>query len=56
LYPLLPENVEIDRAENGELFYTYHAYTDEFPVSMIKISFFSATKFCTFPASASMAW
>ena len=31
LYPLLPENVEIDRAENGELFYTYHAYTDEVP-------------------------
>ncbi len=31
LYPLLPENVEIDRADNGELFYTYHAYTDEVP-------------------------
>ena len=31
LYPLLPENVEIDRAENGDLFYTYHAYTDEVP-------------------------
>ena len=31
LYPLLPENVEIDRAENRELFYTYHAYTDEVP-------------------------
>lgn len=31
LYPLLPENVEIDRAENGDLFYTYHAYTDEKP-------------------------
>ena len=31
LYPLLPENVEIDRKENGELFYTYHAYTDEVP-------------------------
>lgn len=31
LYPLLPENVEIDRAENGALFYTYHAYTDEVP-------------------------
>ena len=31
LYPLLPENMEIDRAENGDLFYTYHAYTDEVP-------------------------
>lgn len=31
LYPLFRENVEIDRAENGELFYTYHAYTDEVP-------------------------
>ena len=31
LYPLLPENVQIDRAENGELFYTYSAYTDEVP-------------------------
>ena len=31
LYPLLPENVEIDRDEHGNLFYTYHAYTDEVP-------------------------
>ena len=31
LYPLLPEHVEIDRADNGELIYTYHAYTDEVP-------------------------
>lgn len=31
LYPLLPENVEIDRAGNGDLVYTYHAYTDEVP-------------------------
>ncbi len=31
LYPLLPENVEIDRAENGDLYYVYHAYTDEVP-------------------------
>lgn len=29
LYPLLPENVETDRDENGELFYICHAYTDE---------------------------
>ena len=31
LYPLLPENMEIDRDKNGNLFYTYHAYTDEKP-------------------------
>lgn len=31
LYPLLPENVEIDRTENGDLFYIYHAYTNEVP-------------------------
>ena len=31
LYPLLPENVEVDRDEKGEIFYIYHAYTDEKP-------------------------
>ncbi len=31
LYPLLPENVEIDRTEQGELYYIYHAYTNEVP-------------------------
>ena len=31
LYPLLPENVEIDRDDGGELYYIYHAYTDEVP-------------------------
>ena len=31
IYPLLPENVEIDRTEKGELYYIYHAYTDEKP-------------------------
>ena len=31
LYPLLPENVEIDRLDGGDLFYTYHAYTNEKP-------------------------
>ena len=31
LYPLLPENVEVDRKENGDLYYIYHAYTDEKP-------------------------
>lgn len=31
LYPLLPQNVEVDRDESGELYYIYHAYTDEKP-------------------------
>ena len=31
IYPLLPENVEIDRQNGGELYYIYHAYTDEVP-------------------------
>ena len=31
LYPLLPENMEIDRDEKGEIYYIYHAYTDEAP-------------------------
>ncbi len=31
LYPLLPENVEVDRNEKGEIYYIYHAYTDEVP-------------------------
>lgn len=31
LYPLHPENMEIDRNEKGEIYYIYHAYTDEVP-------------------------
>ena len=31
MYPLLPENVEIDRTDEGELYYIYHAYTNEVP-------------------------
>lgn len=31
LYPLLPENVEVDRDEKGRIYYIYHAYTDEKP-------------------------
>ena len=31
LYPLLPENVEVDRDGQGRLYYIYHAYTDEVP-------------------------
>ena len=78
LYPLLPENVEIDRAEKRTAFLACIRFSRKtwrstgqrmesffiptmltrmkFPVSMIKILFSSATKFCTFPASASMDW
>ena len=31
LYPLLPEYVETDRDEKGQIYYIYHAYTDEVP-------------------------
>ena len=31
LYPLLPELVEVDRDKSGEIFYIYHAYTDDVP-------------------------
>lgn len=31
LYPLLPESVEVDRDGQGQLYYIYHAYTDEVP-------------------------
>ena len=31
LYPLLPENMEVDRNDKGEIYYIYHAYTDEAP-------------------------
>ena len=31
LYPLLPENVEVDRNTQGQIYYIYHAYTDEKP-------------------------
>lgn len=31
LYPLPAENMEVDRRPNGELYYIYHAYTDEVP-------------------------
>ncbi len=31
LYPLLPENMEMDRDKNGNLFYVYHAYSNEIP-------------------------
>ena len=31
LYPLPPENVELDRAENGELVYIFHRLTNEVP-------------------------
>ena len=40
LYPLLPENVEVDRDERGELYYIYHAYTDEVPGEQNKDIYF----------------
>lgn len=33
MYPLIPENVEVDRDKNGQLYYIYHAKTDEVPGS-----------------------
>lgn len=45
LYPLLPENVEVDRDESGELYYIYHAYTDEVPGEQNKdITIMAVTK------------
>ena len=40
LYPLYPENVEVDRDENGEIYYIYHAYTDEVPGDQNKDLYF----------------
>ena len=31
LYPLLPDKMDVDRADNGELYYTYHRYDDADP-------------------------
>ena len=31
LYPLLPDKMEVDRAENGELYYIYTRNTEENP-------------------------
>ena len=49
LYPLLPENVEIDRKENGELYYIYHAYTDEVPGENNKDVYFDRTAILHIP-------
>lgn len=29
LYPMIPQNVEIDRDDSGEIYYIYHAYEDD---------------------------
>ena len=29
LYPMIPQNVEIDRDESGQIYYIYHAYEDD---------------------------
>ena len=31
IYPLLPENVEVDRDSQGRIYYIYHAFTNEKP-------------------------
>jgi len=31
LYPLSPENVEVDRDNGGEIYYIYHKYSDDVP-------------------------
>ena len=40
LYPLLPENVEIDRDDKGKLYYIYHAYTNDVPGEVNKDIYF----------------
>ena len=40
LYPLFPENVEVDRDEKGQIYYIYHAYTDEVPGAQNKDVYF----------------
>ena len=40
LYPLPPENVEVDRDEKDHIYYIYHAYTDEVPGETNKDIFF----------------
>ena len=40
LYPLLPEYVETDRDEKGQIYYIYHAYTDEKPGEQNKDIYF----------------
>ena len=40
LYPLLPENVEVDRDDSGKIYYIYHAYTDEVPGEQNKDIYF----------------
>lgn len=40
LYPLLPENVEVDRDDGGNLYYIYHAYTNDVPGAINKDYYF----------------
>ncbi len=49
LYPLLPENVEIDRGDDGELYYIYHAYTDEKPGENNKDIYFRRSEILHIP-------
>ena len=49
LYPLLPENVEIDRKDGGDLYYIYHAYTDEVPGDNNKDIYFDRAEILHIP-------
>ena len=37
LYPLLPSRIDVSRASNGELVYTYHRDSDEGPTCWVKL-------------------
>lgn len=49
LYPLLPENMEVDRDEAGNLYYIYHAYTDEVPGEQNQDIYFRADEIFHIP-------
>ena len=50
LYPLMPDRVEVDRKESGELYYIYHAYTDEVPGEKNRDVVFSREEIFHIPA------
>ena len=52
LRQMLPENVEPDRDEKGQIYYIYHAYTDEVPGEQNKDIYFRRDEIFHIPASA----
>ena len=56
LYPLFPENVETDRDESGQIYYIYHAYTDEVPGTKKRTSTSGMTRCSMFRVLVSMGW